>query len=81
MTLLEFKMCLRHCSYCVACCREWDKEVTMNIAKLAALSNSSMFLRVKICAQNTFKQDLDLINLWSNGWSVSVHESRKIKSL
>ena len=53
----------------------------MNIIKLAALSNSSMFLHVKICAQNTFKQDLDLINMWSNGWSVSVHEPRKIKSL
>jgi len=39
MGLLEFDICLSCCSYCVGCCREWDKEVTMNITKLAALSN------------------------------------------
>jgi len=35
MALLEFKVCLSGCSYCVGCCRERDKEVTMNIAALS----------------------------------------------
>jgi len=44
MALLEFKMYLSHCSYYVGCCRERDKEVTMNITKLAALSNFPMYV-------------------------------------
>ena len=42
-------------------------EVTMNITKLAALSNfPHMFLCIKIHAQNTLKLDVDLTSSWSD---------------
>ena len=86
MTLLEFKMCLRHCSYCVGCCRERDKEVTMNITKFATLSNFPMCVppRKDLCTerfQAGFGSYKFVVKWIECNNSVSVHESRKIKFL
>ena len=38
--ILEFKMCLSHCSYCIGCCREQESLLPVNSLATLGPSNS-----------------------------------------